>query len=494
MNRSFAKYPLTSSITGIPDLFVPNGVVLKKSKRRRKVMSLLADYEDPNSDTSRFHNPRKRIPARDQSGLVVVVRSADCQPLSLDQSGKTPSSLKGTLNFGSIASATNMSSPLQDFYCLSTSAHDQLCSAYPDGLELRGPDINAEIDAAVSPYAKANHPLLSLDKIVPPDAAGFHNFTRQFAGHGSPDVDNSFTSCHDVDGLIISYKVDEARAYSDFPPLSMGFFESTAHSVQIQQFYLPIINKALGLRGTYSKRACMEHKGSLSYLGPRKKGIMNRATISEGPKEPDIEQETKYCWHSKRVSHAYWPLVHSLVNNLLGAVCQVAYHVYPHLANFFPVSNDRHFRNKFCPRGIVAFQFSSSDHLDNHDNQRFCYEDMRSRLRAVIRRFGELEASGVKFVKARYREAVNALAHIEWWGVQLPTTCCYQYVQQEPVEVYQWFLCPGLGTTYRIRNYWVHLFLAGCFTHCTSAPIYVVGGRAYFGKCPKVVMFSWGGV
>jgi hypothetical protein len=24
-------------------------------------------------------------------------------------------------------------------------------------------------------------------------------------------------------------------------------------------------------------------------------------------------------------------------------------------------------------------------------------------------------------------------------------------------------------------------------------PIYIVNGRAYFGKCPKVVMFSWGG-
>ncbi len=47
-------------------------------------------------------------------------------------------------------------------------------------------------------------------------------------------------------------------------------------------------------------------------------------------------------------------------------------------------------------------------------------------------------------------------------------------------QVYQLFMCPGLGTTYRIKNYWVHLFLAGLFSHCTSVAIYIVDGRAYF--------------
>ena len=51
-----------------------------------------------------------------------------------------------------------------------------------------------------------------------------------------------------------------------------------------------------------------------------------------------------------------------------------------------------------------------------------------------------------------------------WWGVCLPTTCYYQYIsKRNDIEVYQWFLCPELGTTYRIKNYWVHHFLAGFF-------------------------------
>ena len=119
---------------------------------------------------------------------------------------------------------------------------------------------------------------------------------------------------------------------------------------------------------------------------------------------------------------------------------------------------------------------------------------MRNRLEVGVDEFKNLCSRGIEFVEACCQVAQNALQHILWWGVCLPTTCCYQYIGLQPkIKVYQYFMCPGLGTTYRIQNYWVHLFLAGLFSHCTSMPIYIVNGRAYFGKCPKVVMFSWGG-
>ena len=119
---------------------------------------------------------------------------------------------------------------------------------------------------------------------------------------------------------------------------------------------------------------------------------------------------------------------------------------------------------------------------------------MQTRLQVVVSEFDHLISLGVDIVEARYKVAKNALKHILWWGVCLPTTCCYQYVGLLPnIEVYQIFMCPGLGTTYQIQNYWVHLFLAGLFLHCTSVPIYIVDGRVYFGKCPKATMFSWGG-
>ncbi len=119
---------------------------------------------------------------------------------------------------------------------------------------------------------------------------------------------------------------------------------------------------------------------------------------------------------------------------------------------------------------------------------------MKERLNLVVNQFECMRESGVGFVVERYQQAANALRHILWWGVCLPTTCCYQYVGlRSNIEVYQFFMCPGLGTTYRIKNYWVHLFLAGLFCHCTSVAVYIVDGRAYFGKCPTLTMFSWGG-
>mmetsp|Transcript_21027 Transcript_21027/g.32061 ORF Transcript_21027/g.32061 Transcript_21027/m.32061 type:complete len:86 (-) Transcript_21027:79-336(-) len=84
---------------------------------------------------------------------------------------------------------------------------------------------------------------------------------------------------------------------------------------------------------------------------------------------------------------------------------------------------------------------------------------------------------------------------MQWWVVSNQTTCCYQYITEcNKIEVYQYFLCPGLGTSQRISNYWVHCFLPSTFSHCTSAAIFIVAdGKEYFGKCPKATMFAWGG-
>jgi hypothetical protein len=186
--------------------------------------------------------------------------------------------------------------------------------------------------------------------------------------------------------------------------------------------------------------------------------------------------------------------VHGFVNLLVGGTTLSAYYIYPHMAKLFPVSNSCSYRKKFCPSGIIAIEFSSLCHLDKSDDQKQFVGEMVNRLQLVVNQFQHLRDRSIEFVEARYQEARNALKHFWWWGVCLPTTCCYQYVGlDKKTEVYQFCMCPCIGTTYRIKNYWVHLFLAGLSSHCTSVPIYVVDGRDYFGKCPKVIMFSWGG-
>ncbi len=52
---------------------------------------------------------------------------------------------------------------------------------------------------------------------------------------------------------------------------------------------------------------------------------------------------------------------------------------------------------------------------------------MVERLELVVNQFQYLWDRSIEFLEDRYQDAWNALKHIQWWGVSLPTTCCYQY-------------------------------------------------------------------
>jgi hypothetical protein len=126
-------------------------------------------------------------------------------------------------------------------------------------------------------------------------------------------VDDSFHTIDEIPGLQVSYKMADARDYISYPPLSVGFFQSSSHFVQIQQFFVSMLDKGLGRIGTYgSGRSVMSHRGSLSYLGPRKKGNMRQPTVPEGPNKPGISREYQFCFHRRHMSHKYWPFVNSL--------------------------------------------------------------------------------------------------------------------------------------------------------------------------------------
>ncbi len=74
---------------------------------------------------------------------------------------------------------------------------------------------------------------------------------RQFGGDASPNVDDSFHTIDEILGLQISYKMVDAQDYISYPPLSVGFFQSFSHFVQIQQFFVSMLDKGLGRMGTY---------------------------------------------------------------------------------------------------------------------------------------------------------------------------------------------------------------------------------------------------
>jgi hypothetical protein len=91
----------------------------------------------------------------------------------------------------------------------------------------------------------------------------------------------------------------DAREYTEHPHLSVGFFQSFCRVVQIQMSFLALLEKGLGKIGTYLVgQSVMNQRGSLSYLGPRKKGNIQQSTIAEGPKEPGIGREHHF-FHRK---------------------------------------------------------------------------------------------------------------------------------------------------------------------------------------------------
>jgi len=493
ITKTVQHYPIKPSMYGVEDLLVTN--TTWRNMRKKKKFKI----ESCNIDVKEFNKPPKKIFHHDHRGLIVVVCKEDGSTLDVIESGKTTQQLRDKLNLPSISLSNDLSSTLQHFYCFQEEDYDALCKAYPGGMQLQeGQNYDEQIDDVLKQRSNSMSSLISLDKIVPPEEVKngrYHYFVRQFAGDGSPDVDNTFITSHNVHGLQVNYKMARAREYSEHVPLSAGFFQSCCHSVKIQQTFIPLLEKGLGRMGMYvGGRSVMNHRGGLSYVGPRKKGHMRQATVAEGPNEPNVGQEHQFHFHRKGTDHKYWPFVHGFVNLLVGGTTLAAYYIYPHMAKLFPVSNSSLYRNKFCPSGILAIDFCSSCHLDKSDNQKQFVGEMKERLRLVVNEFQHLHESSVTIVAERYQQAANALKHILWWGVCLPTTCCYQYVGlKSEIEVYQFFMCPGLGTTYRIKNYWVHSFLGGLFSHCTSAAIFIVDGRAYFGTCPKVTMFSWGG-
>ena len=490
-------FNLTEECTGLRDLFVPNN--WWNVKQKRKKMRVLHDHVSDDSDAWKWHiGSPKKIPAGDQLGMVVVAQRKRGKLITPSIAQQIPLTLKKSFNYGSIAHANDKTTLVQDFYCLSQSANKKLCDDYKDGLTL-GDNIEEEIDSVLRNYAAGkSHTLFSTDKVMcqPTTLGGtFHGFTRLFAGgDAAPIIDETFQTCNELPHHTIHYKFARARDYMEYPALSIGFHQASFHQVKVQEPFVYLIEKAIGTKGTYASRCTTIHEGHLSFVGPRKVGIMNQPTVLEGPKEPVPSRDYHYWYHKNSSDHRYLPFLVSLINVIKGATTLAPYYFYRHLKQLHTVCNRTTRRDKFCPTAILTIDFYNSCHIDKHDLDNDVTNDMMTRLRKILFDFRDLLDKGVKVMKCRIEEVVRCIAHLENWGFCLPTTCCYQYLfRGERVQVYQWFMCPGLGTTHRIRNYWVHIFLGGLFSHCTSAPIYIVNGKAYFGKCPQVTMFAWGG-
>jgi hypothetical protein len=145
---------------------------------------------DKSADLYLFHQPPKYIPESNQLGLVIVVSLDDKEHLPARMAKKVCPELVGTLNFGSLVSSVDKSSPHQLFYCLSEAMYNKIMNDYPNGIFV-GNDPRQKIDDLLSSYSSSTTMLLSTDKIAESD--GYHGYTRIFAEDSSPAIDETFT-------------------------------------------------------------------------------------------------------------------------------------------------------------------------------------------------------------------------------------------------------------------------------------------------------------
>ena len=470
----------------MPDPVIIPNPILERERYRRVVRKSINTIRD--DQLRQFAKPPKRSMNRKQLCIVVVVEQRDGNPVTPKHCNRVPPSLKDRFVIGSPKELTD--SNKRTLYCLSKKALKDLHSFYPDGVDIVG---NAEdqLERILKIYSDREIELLDLSNITPPvGEKKWNGFYRLFAGQGRPPVDKTFHQQTSM-GFDLRFKFVDGDKFADYVPLDIGFFQSHFHGIKITQSIVEKINKVTGGKGTFSSRNCMGHTGELFYAGPRKgsmKGTpISRPSVSEGPGEKG------YRYHRDFIRHAYWPFLLKLFS-YLGGITSVASHwFYSHLARFYPFSNDVSIRDKFCFLDILTVNFACSCHCDRGDLDPRYEGEVKSSLNHVIGASSIMDERHMVSVQER---AANALRHIDFWGLCTPTTCCYQFVQKDldrpTPTVYQWFVCAGIGTCYRIQNFWTHIMLAGLFVHCTSVPIFVVGSKAYIGKCPHTTAFAWG--
>ena len=94
--------------------------------------------------------------------------------------------------------------------------------------------------------------------LVPPPADGngtFHDYTRVFAGRGSPIIDKSFTAIS-IPGTNLSahYNYSSSQEYHNHVSLSVGLFDAKFHGIGVTRRIIKVINKTVGREGLFDKR------------------------------------------------------------------------------------------------------------------------------------------------------------------------------------------------------------------------------------------------
>ena len=311
--------------------------------------------------------------------------------------------------------------------------------------------------------------------------------TKIFAGTSAPKPDHTFDVQHVPSSFIRVHRKDcMAHDFDGYVPLSCSLFDSKTQGIQVTMTHVRLIRKAIGSAGgLFQRRKRCIHGGELSYIGPRDvNSHQSQPSPSEGP------NETRYQYYRKTISHVFWPFVLAIGSLLASTIVHVRHYIHPYLNILRKLGETDPKRVlNVCRLLILTVSFYCSLHIDSDQVTTDVADLFISRLVAII---------CDKSVPLDHRESAGrTLSHVKEWGVGVPTTCGYQFVSDSEsvhndVEVVQYFCCVGLGICFRIRDHWTHLFLAHCFSHMTSVPLFICNGKIHVGSHPGKVVFAWG--
>ena len=345
-----------------------------------------------------------------------------------------------------------------------------------------------------STYSTFDYELLRVDTatgivdLLPIDNADPNVCTKVFAGESGPQPDETFTKSEIPSSFFTVYQKEcQASDYDEYVPLSCSLFDSKTQGVQVTMTHINLIRKAIGSsRGLFQKRKRCIHGGELSYVGPRDpKSFLCQPSPSEGP------SESGYQYYQHTISHLFWPFVLSFGSLLSSRIVRVRHYIHPHL-NLLRLKGDKSPMEimNVCRLLILTVSFYCALHVDS-DEVAGGVDFFVLQLLSIIN-----DGSVSSYHKKR---AERSLSHVKEWGLGVPTTCGYQIVDDEDstttykeVEVVQYFCCVGLGICFRIQDHWTHLFLAHCFSHLTSVPLFICDNAVHIGSYEGKVIFAWG--
>ncbi len=155
------------------------------------------------------------------------------------------------------------------------------------------------------------------------------------------------------------------------------------------------------------------------------------------------------------------------------------------MAVLFPFRNTCSNALRFSRLLITTIDFKCTIHVDKVDETFQAYQKMLDDLSVIV--------DHPSIVGDWLEQAKNARNYRLSHKSSVPTTCCYQFLgDTDRVEIIQFFVMPSLGICYRIKSYWGHCFMAACFLHLTSTPLFVYREKVFIGKFDGVRIFAWG--